>query len=872
MTRTTGHAAAGRAFGLALLVALVSSTARAQADYAVAGRVVDAETGDALALASVAVWRVSARAGVEPSLATGAVTQSDGTFRVPGLRRGRYYAVVSFVGYTTQAVEGLRLRPDAPVADLGTVELAPDAAALGEVSVGAERDRVEVQIDRTVYRVADDPLVQGGSMSDALETIPSVEVDVDGNVALRGVSNVAVLIDGRPAPVSREFLGVYLQSLPAATVDQIEVIPNPSAKYDPQGMGGVINIVLKKDAELGINGALTLGGDTQLGANTTGLLAIGRGTLNLTATVGLRRNERDSGSDRFRINRALDPVTQLEQEDEDRRARSSALAGLNADLRLSPNVRLTGSTQASLRGSVEDDESATLLLDAAGSPGLGTVRTTSGDSDGWSADARFGIVYDVEGVSEEREDGGRRGRRGRGRGRRGGGGRGLGGATVSLGSHALSADLRVNASGNEGVDAIEEALASSTGASSTDPFRLQRTTDTQSRRRLTASVDYARPVGQTRVELGARSEIERSEGTFASETARVGAFAPDVDLANASERDEQVHAAYLQLARQLGPLGVQAGVRGEVVRSTFDVAQGAFGKDYESLFPSAALAYELAPRTVLKASYSRRIERPRSRALNPFPSVRDPLNVTVGNPDLRPEYTDAVELGAVRLTPWGTVSVTPYLRRTTDVVRRLQTLRADGVTVSTFENFDTSTSSGLEAVASYQSEAVRGFLSLEGYRIVTDGSSVDADLENDAFGWGGRANTTFQLGDRLGVGRTDLQLSARYRAPLDTEQGRIGARASVDLALRQRLFDDRVNLTIRARDPFGWSRFDSITDTPRLFQSLKRDVSRRQLALALTWTFGESAETRLGRQRGQARGGDLGGDLGGDDDFEGLDG
>ena len=856
MTRFLG---ARRALGLAALALLAGSAAHAQADYTVAGRVTDAETGDPLALASVAVWRVSARSGVDPSLATGAVTRADGTFRVAGLTRGRYYAVVSFVGYTPQTVEGLRLRPDEPVADIGTVALAPDAAALGEVRVGAERDRVEIQIDRTVYRVADDPLAQGGSMSDALETIPSVEVDVDGNVALRGVSNVAVLIDGRPAPVSREFLGVYLQSLPAATVDQIEVIPNPSAKYDPQGMGGVINIVLKKDAELGVNGALTVGGDTQRGASTTGLLAVGRGALNLTATVGLRRNERDAGSDRFRINRALDPVTQLEQEDADRRARSSALAGLNADLRLSPTLRLTGSTQASLRSSTDDDESATRFLDAAGAPGLSTVRTTGGASDGWSADARLGLVYDVEGVSEERQNRGGRGRRG---GRRGGG-RGLGGGTVSLGSHALSADLRVNASGAEGADAIEEAFDRAS-----DPFRLQRTTDTQSRQSLSASVDYARPIGQTRVEVGARSEIERSEGTFASETALGGAFAPDADLANASERAERVHAAYLQLARQLGPVGVQAGVRGEVVRSTFDVTQGAFGKDYESLFPSAALAYELGERTVLKASYSRRIERPRSRALNPFPSVRDPLNVTVGNPDLRPEYTDAVELGAVRLTRWGSLSLTPYLRRTTDVVRRLQALRADGVTVSTFENFDTSTSSGIEAVASYQAASVRGVLSLEGYRIVTDGSSVDADLENDAFGWGGRANTTLQLGDRLGVGRTDLQLSARYRAPLDTEQGHVGARASVDLALRQRLFGDRANLTIRARDPFGWSRFDSITDTPRLFQSLERDASRRQLALTLTWTFGESAETRLGRQRGA----DRGGDVGGEDAFEGLDG
>ena len=343
---------------------------------------------------------------------------------------------------------------------------------------------------------------------------------------------------------------------------------------------------------------------------------------------------------------------------------------------------------------------------------------------------------------------------------------------------------------------------------------------------------------------------------------------PDVELANESTFDEQVHAAYLQLARQLGPLGIQAGLRGEIVRTTFDVSQGSFGKDYESLFPSASLAYELGERTVLRTSYSRRISRPRSRTLNPFPSVRDPLNISVGNPDLRPEYTDAIELSAVRLTPWGSVSVTPYTRRTTDVVRRLQTLRDDGVTVSTYENFDTATSSGLEAVLSYQGGSMRGSASLEGFRVISDGTSVDADLQNDAFGWGGRASTTFQLGDRLGVGRTDLQISGRYRAPMDTEQGRIGARSSFDLALRQRLFNDRANLTLRARDPFGWSTFESLTDTPRLYQLFERDSNRQQVALTFTYTFGESAESRLRRQRG-GQGAGEGGDDGGD--YEGLD-
>ena len=844
---------------LALLLAAAppraqeSDAASASTEYALVGRVVDADTGAPLELATVGAWRVSARAGVAPALVAGATVGADGAFRVEGLTRGRYYAVVRFVGYAEARVDSLRLRPAAPELSLGTVRLTPAPTALDRVTAVAERARVEVQIDRTVYRVADDPLVQGGSTADALETIPSVEVDADGNVSLRGVSNVTVLIDGRPAPVGRQFLGAYLQSLPAAVIEQVEVVPNPSARYEPDGTGGVINLVLKKEAELGVSGALTGGADSQGGGNGSGLLAVGRGPLTLTASASVRRRARDRAGDRFRINRGLDPATQLRQDDLAERDQLSLFGGLNADWRLSAHTRLTAAAQAGRRSRDGDDRTETVFLDPSGTLSFETLQLAADGSDGWNGDLRLGLVHDFEGVSEDGAEPERERRRGRrGQGRRGRG-RGDGGATVALGAHALAADVRVSRSGSSGQDEIRDFVLDRLA-----PTRTQRTADTSDRTRLAAQVDYARPVGGTRVELGYRGELDDEAGTFASETARDGGpFRPDPELADASTLRGLSHAAYVQLARQLGRLGVQAGVRGEVVRSTFTVAQGAFGTDYESLFPSAALAYELGERTVLRASASRRIRRPRERELNPFPSVRDPLSVRVGNPELRPEYTVSAEVGVVRLTPWGSVTLTPYRRHTTGVIRRLQALRADGVTVTTYDNLDTATSSGLEAVVSAQAGAVRGFASLEGYRVVADGETEEEELAQDAWGWGGRLNGTVQLGDRTGLGRTDLQGTLRYRAPMGTEQGRIGARAGFDLALRQRLFGDRASLTVRARDPFGWGAFDAVTDTPTLYQELSREATRQQVAATLTVTFGESAERRLRRAaRAPADGGD----------------
>ena len=849
------------ALASALFLLLVSAVgAQPGGGYTVTGRVLDAETEAPIPLASVALWRVPAEAGAEAALETGGVTDEAGRFEVVGVRRGRYYAVVSFLGYASARVDSLRLGPEAPGADLGTLRLRPDAAALVAVEVTAARDRVEVQVDRTVYHIADDPLASGGSTSEALETIPSVEVDVDGNVSLRGASNVVILIDGRPAPVGRDVVGVYLQSLPAEAVERVEVVPNPSAAYEPDGSGGLINIVLKEDTDLGVGGAVTVGGTSQAGYNATGLLTWGTGPLRLSGTYGLRSDERVSDGDRFRINRFLSASPDLDQSvfslDQDllsTRRRTSNLLSLSADYAVAPRTTLTASAQATLRGSAQDERTDYLARDGADLPTADYVRRTVGDGGGWSGGLRLGLRQDFEGQSTE-VAGGRGGGRGMGRGRRGGG------SSVSLGTHALAVDLRLNASGSDDNESVTEVGTAEPGRA----LQTERNTRDDAEQSASLQVDYALPLGQTRLEAGYQGEWEARESDFVSDTlyAATGQFVNDALASNAYDYDEQVHAVYLQLARQVGPVGVQAGVRGELARSQFVFGTDPFDHDYASLFPSAALALNVTPSTVLKANYSRRINRPRGRQLNPFPSTDDPQNIRVGNPELRPEYTNAVELGVVQRVPWGSVSLTPYLRYTTDVVRRFQTVDANGVTTSTYRNLDTQTSAGVEAVLSYQTSGpLRGFASLEGYRLSTDGTSVESGLGADAFGWGGRLNGSYSVGDRFGWGDLDLQGTLFYRAPQTDEQGRVSARVFVDLALRQRLLDGRASLALRARDPFGLSGFQFVQDDARLYQEFTRSAGRREVGVTFTYTFGNTDRRERDRD-GMADGEPTGGDGG----------
>lgn len=259
-------------FSLFLLILLGPASVVFAQTGTITGRVIDGDD-EPLAGASVAVWMDSPS---DTTLVSGAVTQEAGTFRVVGLQGGTYRVTVSFVGFRRQVFPSVELEAGRE-GSMGDIRMVEDAALLDDVEVMAERDRVQFETDRTSYNVADDPTLSGGSATDALETIPSVEVDVDGNVSLRGQGNVAVHINGRPAPVSSEFLAVYLKSLPADAVERVEVIPNPNASHDPEGMGGILNIVMKEETDIGFGATLTAGVDTEGSYNASALATYGTG-------------------------------------------------------------------------------------------------------------------------------------------------------------------------------------------------------------------------------------------------------------------------------------------------------------------------------------------------------------------------------------------------------------------------------------------------------------------------------------------------------------------------------------------------------------------------------------------------------------------
>ena len=786
----------------------------------ISGSVVDAETGESIPSASVAVWSVR-----DSSLTTGAISDSEGAFLIEGLRPGRYYVHVHFVGYLTEVISDIALRPGSWTADLGVIGLKTDVEMLDEVVIEERREFMEVGIDRTVYNTRDQLVSAGGDASQVLEEIPSVEVDIDGNISLRGNQNVAILLNGRPTSMTGEALITFLQGLPATSVDRVEVIPNPSAKYEPDGMSGILNIVLRKDQDLGLGGSLTAGGGTQESYNVGGSLNFIQGKFSSFVNYGFRHGVRNSTGDRWQENRVADPLFVIDEDDRGERGGDSHNLSTSIDYSMSDKNVLSLATRLSVRGGEQDGLNAYRLLDANEVLMSSYDRTRLGDRTDLNQDYRLTFSR-----------------------------------IVAPGTHELQAEVRYEKEKEEdensyALDGLR--LGEVVPGVGTDSFR-QRSTQEENTGEGSLQLDYTRPLGNGKLEAGYRGSIDLLDSRFGVETFDydLNTYLTDARRTNTFDYRQNIQAAYGIVQQEFGPIAAQIGLRYEQARTTFDLttADERYENDYNSFFPSAFLTWELSRSETswkqLKFSYSKRISRPSTWRLNPFNDDLDPYSRREGNPYLEPEYTHAMEGSYVHFAGPVSLTLTPYYRQTINRIQWYEFINDQGVSITTFRNFDSSSSWGFESIGTLRlTDRLNAFGSFNAFRMQTDGSNVESGLGNDAWGWSTRANTTLSVREGLSV-----QLSWFYRAPMDIENGRIGAFSRVSIGARQQLLNERATLSLQIRDPFDMMQFNITRDTPRFYQESVRSFNARQVNLSLTYNFGRQRQQR--RQRGNYEGGE----------------
>jgi outer membrane cobalamin receptor len=782
----------------------------------VRGSVQDAVSLRGLGSASVAVH--SARDSV---MVTGTLTRADGSFRIEGLRPGRYFVRVSTVGFAPQTAGDITITPGALVADVGAIRLAQSAVQLEGVTASVERAQVALAPDRNTFSVRDMPAVAGGTATDVLRNVPSLEVDIDGRVSLRGNQNVAVQINGRAAPMRGDQLGQFLQQLPANMLERVEVIPNPSARFDPDGMAGIINIVLRQNADLGTSYGFTLGAGTNDRRNVSGNVGHQQGPLTLFANYGYFTDQRQSTGRNFRENRFVTPHTYLEQSVGGLFAPTSHTLNASADYRLGRRDVLFTSVLFSVRDT--DNLSTNVFRD------LDASRAAVGLREGITENTNDGSTVDT-GLGFRR--------------------------TIQPRTHEFSADVRFNRNNAATLNRFVNQALRLDGTVDDLPATERLNDMDAGTDNWTLQLDYTRPLaGALRLETGYKGTLRRLDNDLDVSVldAISGEHLRDDALSNAFRFDEQVHAAYGVLGQRIGRIDLQGGLRAEHAGTRFDLRTTGerFDNDYVSLFPSALVGYNFSDQQQLRASYSKRIRRPETGQLNPFAlsggrgpdQVEDELNLFRGNPYLRPEYTHAFELSFQRNGSLGTLQVAPYFRHTVDAVRRVKSVDDAGISTTTFANLATSDSYGTDVTGSWRLGRFNGFSGFNVFRVVTDGSNLDTDVSNEAVSWSTRASATWRPTERI-----DLQGFVMYRAPMNVELGRISSFTMMNVSSRFKV-SERTNMTVRVQDPFNLMGFNFVTSDARHFQESRRSFGARGVFLSLSYNFGQQPRARQRTQQ-----------------------
>ena len=777
---------------VALLLSLLFPLAARAQTGTIRGTLLDAGTGQPLPFANLLLRRAA-----DSSVVTGAQGRETGAFVLGPVPPGAYVLQASAVGYRTGR-RALTLPAAGPALDLGPLRLRATAAQLADVVVTAERPVLSQTPDKQVIDVSKDLTATGGTALDVLQNVPSVSVDQTGAVSLRGSSGVTIFIDGKPTTTT-------LDQVPASAIESIEVITNPSARYEAAGAGGILNLVLKKERRAGLNGQAALSAGTGDKASSALSLNYRRGPLNAFGSYDFRRDRRQLSGTLDQTTSAAGTTLALHQA---RRAVSrqlSHVARLGLDYAFGPEQTLTLAVQPRFNPLTISEESDARQFDQT----RADQPVPSGTSRRQNATA---------GTSRSAD---------------------------------FTADYRRTWAAHEGreltASAIYTPALAATAVASSSFFPLdnsvvnqqQRTTNRSSS--ATAQVDYRHPLGEkSHFEAGLRSSLRHYDLDYALSRQPALPFDPS----NRFRYRQYVQAAYglyagahAKISYQLGLRAEQTNLRGE------QLATGeTYPQHYFDLFSSATLAYELPRERRVQLSYSRRIERPDAGELNPFTDRSDPLNLTTGNPQLRPEYTHAAELTAQQSWAGGrSLGATAFYRLETNTAQGFRQVITDPltgllVTSSTRQNLGQETSYGLELVGA---APLTGGWKLNGtastYRRLIVGAAADGTPINTSSQiFSARLNQNFALGKKLGV-----QAALNYRSPVNTPQGTRSANFNVDLAARRPLLaGDRGTLTLRVADVFNTLRFDFDAIGPGLSSQSRFKRESRLVLLGFAYRFG----------------------------------
>ena len=788
--------------------------------FKLSGVVIDKETQQPLEYATI-----SLRNPKNPSRLQGGITEAEGKFNID-VFPGTYEISIEYIGFESFTKTGVIIRNNL---DLGTIGLLISRTALEGVEVMAEKTEVEIRLDKRIYNVGKDLTVRGGSVADVLDNVPSVTVDIEGNVALRGNDNVRILINGKPSGLVGISGPQGLQQLPAESIEKVEVVTSPSARYGAEGTAGILNIILKKQELLGFNGNFV----ANAGQTHSNIIPSNYGG---SANINLRKNKfnifsTNSYSKSLSIGRVFNeneyfngdkPSTFLEESRKPQRENFSFFSSLGVEYYLK--------------------EKTSLILS-------GFIRDRSGDDYSKNILKRFDtnkeLIFQSELIELETDKDDAR-------------------------QISLNLDSEIDEVGQEFTAVFQyeenkEDEKADINSSIKDKDEL--VNQLESEKRILLQADYVLPLDKdTQFEFGYRGNFSNQENDYQVFQIKNGAFEKNTGLSNVLVYKEHIHALYSQFGKKLNAFSFLFGLRMEDSKIVVDqrTINDYNEKKYTNFFPTVNLSYEFSESESLILGYSRRISRPRGRFLNPFPSRASVANFFQGNADLDPSYSNTVDIGYLKRWDKVTFNSSIYHQRSTDVFTFIAEDSGQTVEVSQNNGSDDlvkvpiiirnpinlaeNNRTGFEFTLSYNpSKKSRVFANFNLFNSETIGVHEGVDLSRTNLSWFSRVNGKFTIFKDI-----DWQIQVFYRGPRENAQTKSKGMVFTSLALNKDIFKKKGTLSFRVSDLFNSAMFQSHTFTPT-FQNdvvFRRSLPSFNLSMTYRVNQKENAQRRRSPQNG----------------------
>lgn len=748
------------------------------------------ETGNPVPYATILLYTVP-----DSTLKDGASTNDSGQF-ILFAPPGNYYLKVRFLSFEEQTISTILV--DGVVMMLDTIRLKTKSEMLDVVDVTVEKPQMELKLDKRVFNIQQDISNVGLNASEILDNIPSISVDAEGNVTLRGSQNVRILINGKPSALLGLNNADALRQINGSMIERVEVITNPSARYDAEGEVGIINIILKEELNRGFNGSFNarVGYPFQYGAGFN----VNYRTKKINYFLGYSLGRQRSPGAGYTYQRFNSPDTAYLYRSESEHERGGFSHNVNGGIDFNFTKKISLTISSSMQFSKGENWNSIVYQDLDSTEQLINAVTRDEIETDYGNSLDINLNFRKSFDQKER---------------------------------LWTVDIRKGYT----LDNEQSTLTELSNDVLLVPI-YQRTINNENEDNWLFQTDYVHPFGeQGKFETGAKVNLRSLYSDYLLEDSLNGDWQTNELFNNQLNYVENIYAAYIMAGNKYKKFSIQLGLRAEYsdITTKLVLTDTTNQRKYLRIFPSVHLSYELKKNNYLQLSYSRRISRPRYWWLTPFYTFRDSRNFETGNPNINPEYAGSFELGHLKYWKKGSMLSSVYYRHTVDVMDRILLTDSTGLTWRIPVNLGNRDAFGVEISGSYELYKwwnING--SVNFYRAISEGTYADVLYTNDVYAWSGKASSKFNINRKI-----SFQTSFTYESPQSTNQGSAKAQYFWDASGSLDILKGNGTLSLNARDILNSRKRRNTVESDYFYSYSEFQWRSRQITLNFVYRINQ---------------------------------